>query len=123
MKKILAVMLSSLLLTGCIAKLTEEQIANADYGSYPTNYEKIVKSYYEEVAKDPDSLKYRSISKPKKFYFRELATDYFGYVTCAVVNGKNSYGAYVGYKLTGFIIHNDKIIYVNRNVRNKQVCE
>lgn len=114
MKKTIIV-LASLFIVGC-AQVTQEDIKNADYGVYPDQYEKIAKSYYEEVAKDPDSIKYREITQPKKSWVNDFGTHKFGYMTCVTRNGKNSYGAYVGYKTDGILIKNGIIIHVVNDV-------
>lgn len=115
MKKLLLIAGLGAMLTGC-AQLTQEQIENADYGQYPANYESIVKGYYEMAAKDPDSLKYKEIRAPKKSWVNDFGTHKFGYMSCVTVNGKNSYGAYVGYKTDGILIRDGQIIHVVRDV-------
>ena len=106
MKKLLLIGIMATFLSGCVAKLTPEQIKSADYGAYPNNYESIVKEYYEVVAKDPDSLKYKEITKPQKYWINDFGTYKFGYMSCVTLNGKNSYGAYVGYKTDGILVYN-----------------
>ena len=34
----------------------------------------------------------------------------FGYVVCAYINAKNSYGGYVGNRMSYFMIKNDRVI-------------
>ena len=116
MKKVFFIGLICASLTGCVAKLTEEQIKNADYGVEPVNYEAVIKGYYENVAKDPDSLKYKEITKPRKGWVNDFGTYKFGYAVCATINGKNSYGAYVGYKTDYVLIRNDVVIHTINNV-------
>lgn len=116
MKKFLLIGLIGAMLSGCATKLTDEQIKSADYGLEPTNYEQVVKNYYEIVAKDPDSLKYKEITKPQKVWLRDFGEYKFGYLTCVILNGKNSYGAYVGYQQRALLIKNDKVIHQIENV-------
>lgn len=84
-----------------------------DYGRYPTNYEEIVKPWYQTHLKDPDSAKFVSFSKPRKENAvinvdkKEAA---YGYSTCVSVNAKNSYGGYTGAQTTWFLIRNDQIV-------------
>jgi hypothetical protein len=84
-----------------------------DYGKYPTDYEAIVKSWFDTKLKDPDSAKYKSISKPRKEHaivnqFRKEAV--YGYSVCATVNAKNSYGGYTGYTTQWFLIRDGSIV-------------
>ena len=115
MKKLLVVGVIGLSLTAC-AGITQEQIKNADYGQYPSNYKEIVKGYYDSIAKDPDSLKFKEIAEPKKAWLNDFGTHKFGYMSCVTVNGKNSYGAYVGYKTDGILIKNGTVIHFIDNV-------
>lgn len=128
MKKLLLIGLVSAVLAGCATNLTQEQIAAADYGNYPANYQNIVKSYYEEVAKDPDSLKYKEIAKPVRVWIKDFGTYKFGYLTCVTLNGKNSYGAYTGYKTQALLIKDDVVIHniqdviTHNSMRNTTFC-
>ena len=124
MKKLLLIAGLGAILAGC-AQLTQEQIKNADYGQYPTNYERIVKEYYETVAKHPDSLKYKEISTPEKSWGNDFGAHKFGYMSCVTVNGKNSYGAYVGYETDGILIKNGKVIHIINNIDqyNRDFCK
>ncbi len=103
--------LIALTLAACHSMPTQAEIASADYGSYPENYEEIVKNYYENVAKDPESLKFRSITKPQQ---RGLGNRIdgmtYGYFVCAEVNGKNSFGGYTGFSRDGLLIRNGSVV-------------
>jgi hypothetical protein len=58
--------------------------------------------------KDPDAAKFQNWRGPKKGYgFNK----YFGYKVCVDVNGKNSYGGYVGYRTAYAILNDHRIIY------------
>ena len=85
---------------------------NADFGAVPTNYEAIVKGYYDASLKDPDSVRYRSISTPQKQWIGTRGTEsgQYGYLVCAVINAKNTYGAYVGYKTDAFLLRDGRIV-------------
>lgn len=102
---------ATLLLLGCASLPSAEEAARADHGPLPTEYERIVKSYYEFTLKDPGSAQYRHISYPKQYWLGDRFTGAkFGYLVCATVNAKNSYGAYVGYKIDGLLIYNERVI-------------
>lgn len=101
----------ALFLVSCASLPTPEQIATADHGSYPNNYEDIVKNYFARILKDPYSVKYESISTPEKYMVAnrfEGAT--FGYLVCVTLNAKNSYGAYIGYETDALIIRNGFVV-------------
>lgn len=84
-----------------------------DHGSYPASYESIIKGWYAENLKDPTSVIYGRISKPRK---EHAVTNQFrrevvhGYSVCASVNAKNGYGGYTGQKQRWFLIRNGQIV-------------
>jgi len=125
MKNLFLVILVALI-AGCTSLPTPEQAASAEYGSYPDNYEVIVKDYYARILKDPDSVKYKSISTPQKYWLGDrFEGAKYGYLVCATLNGKNSYGAYVGYKTDGLLIRNGTVVlFVDKgDWWGRKVCE
>lgn len=104
MKATAAATLLCILLAGCAssAKITPEQLAAADYGQYPSNYEELVKNYFSTRLKDPYSAVYE-ITAPIKGYTRKApivggGVENFGYVVSLSVNAKGGFGGYVGAK-------------------------
>jgi len=82
-------------------------MARADYGTYPANYEAIVKGYFETTLKDPSSAQYRSVSPARQMaLFTRFGERHYGYLTCVTYNAKNSFGAYTGYHTDGVLIRN-----------------
>lgn len=80
---------------------TQAELAQADYGPYPENYEEILLQELERRLLDPDSLKdFRIIEPPKKSYLKERKGSgwIFGYEVTLGYNAKNRYGGYVGWK-------------------------
>ena len=64
----------------------------ADYGSYPDNYQTIVKHWYGQHLKEPDSAQFVEITLPKQDAmiidpFKKKAA--YGYSVCAHVKAKN----------------------------------
>jgi len=111
-KLLLPALLGSTLLTGCYTlpdptEFTMEQIHHLDYGSYPRNHEQLIKRHLAQTLIDPRSMMLDGISRPRKFVrferrFHPIETDtpiriITGYVVCARVNAKNSYGGYTGW--------------------------
>ncbi|MCB4228109.1 hypothetical protein [Mannheimia haemolytica] len=125
MKKLLLSISVGISLTGCMVApsqplppkpipITLEEAKLKDFGSYPSNYEKMVKAHFSETLKDPDSVKYKEITKPKKVANTITRKEY--YLVCATLNAKNSYGGYVGNKTYDFHFKNGKIEYVNESI-------
>lgn len=110
MKKIILIVVS--LILGACSTVTREQVATADYGSYPTNYENIVKQHFEIRLIDPTSVIYRGMTTPKKWYYDGLGLvpTRFGYVVCVSMNAKNSFGGYTGFTNHALLIRNGKVI-------------
>ncbi|WP_316674889.1 hypothetical protein [uncultured Tolumonas sp.] len=98
-------------LPACAQMPTQQEINLADYGEYPSNSTEIVKTFYSKSLKDPDSAVYKYISPPIKTVLGDRFQGVkYGYLVCATVNAKNSYGGYVGYHTDGFFIQNNIIL-------------
>ena len=120
-ERLLAALLGSFLLAGCLPKptvLTMEQIRRMDYGSYPRNYEQLVKRHLAQTLIDPHSVMYGGFSQPRKYlqvhknqYVAAGQISYYpSYMVCARVNAKNSYGGYTGWQTHAFFIKNGEVI-------------
>jgi hypothetical protein len=83
--------------------------ANADYGTYPSNYEDLVKAWASSNLKDPESARFGKISRPRKEFVVKELKPLFGYSVCAGINAKNAYGGYVGEKIFWFFFRDGKI--------------
>ena len=84
-------------------------LVNADHGPYPANYEAVVKAWLAAKFKEPESIRYRRISKPRKEYIIENKRPFYGYSVCATVNAKNAFGGYAGYQTYWFLIRGEEI--------------
>ncbi len=114
-----------LFLAGCASLPTSEEMANADYGQYPSSHEEVVKDYLNMNLKDPTSVMYRNFTAPQKYYLgNRIDGVQYGYLVCATLNAKNSYGAYTGYKTDAILIRNNAVVqYVdNGEWWGKQLC-
>lgn len=111
MRLVLAV-LAILLLNGCalMNRPSPEQIAKADYGTFPFDYQVIVKEYMDTVLKDPSSAQYSDWRGPDQGYVSNMNGAFFGYRVCVFVNAKNSYGGYTGKQPHAFVIKNNTVI-------------
>lgn len=125
MKIKLSGVILTLSLAGCVTMPTPEEVSKADYGSYPSNYENVVKQHFDFILKDPDSVKYRSITTPQKYWLGDRIDGVkYGYLVCATFNGKNSYGAYTGYSTDALLIKNGAVVlYVpDGNWWGRELC-
>ncbi len=113
MIKFLMVIALSGALTACgmtSSKVSPEILVSTNYGTYPDNYEELVKSYHGRKLKDPFCAQYQ-IATPVKGYTRKAPIaggepNNFGYMVLAHVNAKNSFGGYTGWKSHWFFIMN-----------------
>lgn len=117
MKHIAYALLAAILfITGCATtKLTPAQEAAADYGEYPTNYEEIVKEYFNSSLVDPYSAHYR-IGTPQKGFSAKRpilggGVDKFGYIVDVAINAKNRFGGYVGERPYRVLIRNGQVVW------------
>lgn len=124
MKYKLAIYILSMALFGCATELQRKDMeadawtstlpdANADYGSYPSDYQEIIKKYLTRNLKDPESARYSEYTKPRKEHAVENVNKkqaIYGYSVCVLINAKNSYGGYTGNHQYWFLIKNSQVI-------------
>ena len=103
-------------LIGCATtnKLTPAQLASADYGMYPENYEQLVRDHFQHILFDPYSAQYE-FEAPITGYTRKAlilggGPDKYGYIVTVYINAKNRFGGYVGSRKYQFLIKNGRII-------------
>ena len=104
----------ALLLAGCatVQAPTDASMATADYGPAPANPEAMVRAFYAQALKDPDSALYRPLPPLKKMWIgnRLDPAGKYSYVACPTLNAKNAYGAYVGYQTEALFIRGGAIV-------------
>jgi len=107
----LFVSVTLLLLAGCVT-VSKEDIAQADFGVFPTNFEADIKNLMAQRLKDPYSAVYR-FGTPRRGYCQDgLAVGHkkhFGWVVAVGVNAKNAFGAYVGEEIHYFLIAEGRV--------------
>ena len=111
----LAVVFMMALLAGCATtKLTSEQAAKADYGEFPTEYDKVIKEHFSRSLFDPYSAHYR-IGFPTQGFSTKApivggGPDQYGYLVNVAINAKNKFGGYVGEKQFRVLIRDGRVI-------------
>jgi hypothetical protein len=114
MKRWLPIALA-LALAACDTTVTKEEMATADYGPAPVNYQDEIKSYLSLRLTDPKAAIVEFRSEPKQLYQRgtPVRGEQYGWGVCVWVNDKNKQGAYDGFYPMSFVLRNEKIIAVN----------
>ncbi|RKF36715.1 hypothetical protein [Paraburkholderia fungorum] len=97
-------------LAACAAAPTSEEMASADYGTYPDNYQDVIHDYMENVLKDPDSARYDYLNSPQSGWRRTSNGLKFGYVVCVNINARNSYGGYTGAQPSYFMLRDGTVV-------------
>ncbi len=112
MKKLFLLAAVVMILAGCALanKPTPEQIAAADYGNYPDNYQEIIINYMLDRFYDPNPV-YKGWTPPVKAHAYDMNGAYYGYKTCVEANPKNRMGGYTGFKLYRFLIKNGGVVF------------
>jgi ketosteroid isomerase-like protein len=94
------------------------QAPSAEYGAMPMEYEEAVRQYFQKYLKDPNSVRYREITKPEKGYAASVTgalltrtTRLAGWTVNATIDAKNSRGVYVGFKTYTFLFRGEKIVH------------
>ncbi|WP_413586047.1 hypothetical protein [Bdellovibrio sp. HCB274] len=93
MDKKIVVLFLGLFFTSCATQPTSQQLMDADYGSAPSNEEKVVKDFMSTILKDPSSAQYKFSGRSNTAWAR------------------NGFGGYVGYQNHYFLIKNERVIY------------
>ena len=114
MKKIL-VMLLGFLLIGCASAPSQEEIENADYGSFQSQDDciRISESKIRRTLKDPSSAQfthgtcYKGYWGTVPIYGLDAV---FGYVHQGTVNAKNSFGGYTGASTFSTVIRDGYVV-------------
>jgi hypothetical protein len=108
-------LLALLALSGCITPVTPEEMATADYGPAPLNYQDEIRSWLSIRLTDPKAAIVEFRAGPKQIYNRgtPVRGEQYGWGVCVWVNDKNKQGAYDGFYPMTFVIRNEKIIHVN----------
>ena len=114
MKRWLPVALA-LALGACNTTVTKEEMATADYGPAPVNYQDEIKSYLSLRLTDPKAAIVEFRNQPQQLYQRgtPVRGEQYGWGVCVWVNDKNKQGAYEGFYPMSFILRNEKIVAVN----------
>jgi hypothetical protein len=121
MRGIAVLAVATALLAGCATQAQKADEAfdvykatlpepNADYGSYPENYQELIKAYMTKTLKDPESARYAEFSTPRKEHAIANKRAIYGYSSCVLVNAKNSYGGYTGNQQFWFFFQNGQIV-------------
>lgn len=113
--KVLAVLFVTSLLGACASGPTQQQLASADYGRDIPASEcaKIAEQVISNGLKDPSSAQFRH-SPCFKGYWGSVPIMgmgvAFGWVQKGEVNGKNSFGGYVGFRPYSALIKNGQVL-------------
>jgi hypothetical protein len=106
-------------LAGCaVAPPSQEEIQAAaaaqGFGEPSTiNWKAIVKQWFFGVLKDPLSAQY-VFSEPAKGVNLVNGKLVAGYLVLVRVNGKNSFGAYIGFRTYSFLFRDNRLIGVHQ---------
>lgn len=100
----------SVALLGCASAPapSPQELAVADFGPPPKNYQQSILTYMQGHLRDPDSARYGFFKLPTKGYAGRQRN--FGWIVCATVNSRNGFGGYAGARPYFFLIRNDQVI-------------
>ena len=110
-------MIGALSLTAALAacaaapmRPSEAELAVADSGPFPDQWEAAIKSHMNERLKDPESARYDFFRRPTKFYSGYNAPYLYGWGTCVYINSKNSFGGYTGKQIGYFFLRGNEVL-------------
>ena len=119
MKKF-SVILTIFFLAGCakslipmpaslLPEINRDVKSDESYGTYPQNYQKILKDYLQNNLLNHEDAKVDFINKPSRISISQVGNIYSGYRVCLSINSKNGKSIYTGYKTHLFIITDGKV--------------
>ena len=105
----------ALVLAGCDTTVTKQEMATAEYGPKPANYQEEIRSYLKLRLTDPKDALVEFRAGPTQLYNRgtPVRGEQYGWGVCVWVNDKNRSGAYDGFYPMTFVLRNEKIVHVN----------
>src|SRR5258706_15165658 len=104
-----------LALAACDTTVTKEEMATADYGAAPVNYQDEIKSYLSLRLTDPKAAIVEFRTEPKQLDQRgtPVRGEQYGWGVGVWLNDKNKQSAYEGFYPMNFGLANGKIIAGN----------
>ena len=85
-----------------------DRLLNVNYGSAPSNYQKILKDYLIRNLINHEDAKVEFINEPHKLSIDHLGDTYSGYRVCLSINEKRG-DYYLGYRNHFFLINKNKV--------------
>jgi hypothetical protein len=91
---------------------TKEQMESVNYGPKPDNYQDIIRDYVRPRLTDPTAAIIDYKAGPTQMYQKDAVVRdvQFGWAVCAMVNDKNTMGAYTGFYPAVYFIRNGKVV-------------
>jgi len=113
----LVFMLGFFLLPGCSTPYSREELAELDYGPYPSDgYEERIKDHFKGRLIDPTSPIYTFTQPVKRWHGGVVIFGIergYGWRVCGTVNAKNRFGGYTGAQLFYVLIRHDMIVFAD----------
>lgn len=107
---------ATLMIGGCdTSPPSKELVESVNYGPKPDNYQQIIQDYLRNRLTDPTAAIIDFKAGPTQMYQKDalLRDLQFGWAVCAMVNDKNTYGAYTGFYPAVYFIRNGKVVASN----------
>jgi ketosteroid isomerase-like protein len=98
-------------------ELTPAASVATKYGDIPTDYREAITRYFQDHLKNPESIRYREITKPEQGYVNSIVGSIlmreervYGWKVKATINATNSHAKYVGFKTYTFLFRGETIV-------------
>jgi len=94
---------------------SKEQRESVNYGPKPDNYQDIIRDYVRPRLTDPTAAIIDYKAGPNQMYQKDAVVrePQFGWAVCAMVNDKNTRGAYTGFYPAVYFIRDGKVVASN----------
>jgi hypothetical protein len=94
---------------------SKDEMDAVNYGPKPDNYQEIIRDYLRPRLTDPTAAIIDYKAGPTQMYQKDAVVRdlQFGWAVCAMVNDKNTRGAFTGFYPAVYFIRNGKVVASN----------
>jgi len=105
--------LLTITVAACLPRPTPDQLARADYGPYPDQFEEIVKRHFSRALYDPYSAVYEFPRAATTEWTLMRGKIVYGWGVKGFVNARNRFGGYVGARPFAVLIRNGQVLWAD----------
>ncbi|TAL01227.1 MAG: hypothetical protein EPO08_11065 [Rhodospirillaceae bacterium] len=118
-----------ILLSGCasapdprLREPTPTEWQAADFGSQPAYYDTAIRTYMEDVLRDPQNATLTIKTGPKKTWVGDAPNFQYGYGVCIEIVERGVYTAYTNFGPTFVLLFNGNVAQMREGANGERLC-